>query len=527
MPGFSLPYWLLATIHRRALDARRREHSWRYLGWSVLVSACAAGLVAIAGAVTAALWAVGLWWLGVIAVLVLATPFAAAPIVRYALVPLGAARAAYYLGTLAWNGRDPAAYGLCCAAWAFAHRPTPAAEAWIARRRAARVPLGDGEIAATALLVAGRGDLDTARQLLRSLDSMVEVHPAVRELAGEWLAVDAAARGAWRELADEAAAARWPATALTFLLEGIALRRVAAAGAPRGLELWARWIVAPRRRATWPLLALADARPAAPPSPRAAGGSESAGAHADPHAPGAASAPAPTPLAHAVARHLAIVEPGAEPPAAAELAAAVGAWDAALLSPATAAWLARRSIELDAPVGSVDRALREVASAVTAELAQVADAHQLAPPADGGPRGPVGEGVARRLRHGRLDALEQAFTRWAERRHSGEPRAAIDEWRELVALRHAYTAITTAGGAELRRLAFPHAHSAGSNMAAWLWNTRQEYALSHAISRWLLAEALAVGDAEAIELGHRNCSLAVPTHLGELIDDLPGPRGRS
>ena len=48
-------------------------------------------------------------------------------------------------------------------------------------------------------------------------------------------------------------------------------------------------------------------------------------------------------------------------------------------------------------------------------------------------------------------------------------------------------------------------------MAAWLWNARSEYALSHAISRWLLDEALAVGDTEAIELGHRNCDLFVPT----------------
>jgi hypothetical protein len=54
-------------------------------------------------------------------------------------------------------------------------------------------------------------------------------------------------------------------------------------------------------------------------------------------------------------------------------------------------------------------------------------------------------------------------------------------------------------------------------MAAWLWNKREEYALSHAISQWLLAEALVVGDSEAIELGHRNCSLTVPTRLGQIL----------
>ena len=53
-------------------------------------------------------------------------------------------------------------------------------------------------------------------------------------------------------------------------------------------------------------------------------------------------------------------------------------------------------------------------------------------------------------------------------------------------------------------------------MAAWLWNKRGEFAVSHAISKWLLTEALAVGDAEAIELGHRNCKLVVPTRLGNI-----------
>jgi hypothetical protein len=55
-----------------------------------------------------------------------------------------------------------------------------------------------------------------------------------------------------------------------------------------------------------------------------------------------------------------------------------------------------------------------------------------------------------------------------------------------------------------------------SRGSAWLWNKREEYALSHAIFKWLLAEALAVGDAEAIELGHRNCALSVPTRLGKM-----------
>jgi len=191
----------------------------------------------------------------------------------------------------------------------------------------------------------------------------------------------------------------------------------------------------------------------------------------------------------------------------------VRAWDAALADGATHAWLARRALELDAPLGAVDRALREVAATVTDELARRADAAQLGAPTS---PGPVGDALSRRLRHGRLDTLETGFARWAQRRHDGALRAPIDEWREFVALQAAYTAAIRAGGMELRRLAFPHAFSTGSNMAAWLWNARNEYALSHAISKWLLGEALVVGDAEAIELGHRNCRLSVPTRLGNV-----------
>ena len=78
--------------------------------------------------------------------------------------------------------------------------------------------------------------------------------------------------------------------------------------------------------------------------------------------------------------------------------------------------------------------------------------------------GPVGDALARRLRHGRLDALEAGFTRWAQRRHDGAVRAPIDEWREWCALRsRVRAAAAAAGGLELRRLAFPHAYSTGSS----------------------------------------------------------------
>ncbi len=494
---YALPYLLLGRIHRAAIDARRKDRTWRYLMWSALAGTMAALMMTIGALFTFVLFRYGMWPLGVVVLAIMVMPPIAGVLVRYAIVPLGWYRIAYWAGALCRPGADIPAYGTCVAAWALSRRPSPDGEAWLAKMRDARQPLGDAEVIVTALIAAGRGDAETARQLIRSAALLVENHPAVRELAYEWLAVDAAERGAWSELAGEVAQNAWPASPLAYLLEGVAQRRTNQPGAPRELELYARWLLAPYRRATLALLAIAPVEP---------------GVTLDRDAD-AESTPAPERalLPAAISAHLAITSPRRTAPTPALLAHTVGAWDSALGDPATREWLARRALELDAPLGSVDRALKDVANGVADHLARIAEAATLGAPAA---RGAVGEGLSRRLRHGRLDALETGFARWAQRRHDGSIRLAIDEWREWLALRAAYTAAVAAGGLELRRLAFPHAFSTGTSMAVWLWNARKEYPLSHAISKWLLAEALIVGDTEAIELGHRNCRLTVPTRTG-------------
>jgi hypothetical protein len=492
---YALPYILVLRLHRLALDARRRDRTWRYYAYS-LVAGVLAGLLASAALVAAwAMWEVGWWPLSFALLGLFAMPPLQPVLSRHVFAPLGLVRTAFWAGHFV-SMDDSDAYGLCCAAWAYSLKPTPEGEAWIIERREKRVPLGDSEIIVTALLAAGRGDADTTRQLMRSTAEMVENHPLVRELAGEWLAVDAVTRGAWAELHADAISARWPASSLTFFLEGIAARKVDAERAPGMAELRVRWLLAPHRRATAYLLA-------SPPTPPGTG---TVATPAD--EPAHETAPS---LPRAVAAHLELAV--VRTPTVARFADAVAAWDAALVDGETQNWLAQRALELDAPFGAVDRAIRDVALAVTDELATLADASALAAPAA---HGPVGDALARRLRHGRLDALESGFNRWESRRHTGSVRAPIDEWREWVALRAAYDAAATAGGLELRRLAFPHAYSKGTSMAVWLWNSRNEYALSHAVSKWLLDEALAVGDTEAIELCTRNCRLSVPTRTGDV-----------
>ena len=500
---YALPYILVIRLHRAALDARRKHRSWHYYLYSAIAGLLASLLIAVAAIAALAMIYVKLWYLAIALVIFFMLPPMQPVISRRILVPLGAVRTSFWLAHLV-SMDDSDAYGLVCAAWAHSHKPKPANEAWIINRRDKRVPLGDAEIIVTALLASARGDAETTRQLMRSTAEMVENHPLVREIAGEWLAVDAVSRTAWRELYDDAIAARWPASALTFFLEGVAAHHLEAAGAPSKLELRVRWLLAPYRHTTWFVVRgfsiikkpgfSFEARP--------------------PHEPlemPPATLPESAALPRAMAMHLLFTR--LMPDQTAALATAVTSWDKALMDGETQKWLAQRALELDAPPGAVDRAIRDVATAVTDELARYADAGQLGAPAS---HGPVGDALARRLRHGRLDALEAGFTRWEDRRHSGGVRSPIDEWREWVALRAAYDAAVSAGGLELRRLAFPHAYSKGTSMAVWLWNTRNEYALSHAISKWLLGEAMTVGDTEAIELCSRNVRLAVPTRTGEV-----------
>jgi len=505
---FALPYILVMRLHRAALDARRRTRTWQYYVYAVGAGLLAGILAGVAILAAYFMFYVKLWYLGLLIVGFFAVPPLQPVIHRHVLVPLGAVRTAFWVAHFV-SMQDSDAYALCCAAWAHSARPRPADEVWIIARRDKRRPLGDSEIVVTALLAAARGDAVTARELMASVALIVEVHPQVRELAGEWLAVDAAERGAWGELIASAAGATFPASSLTFFLEGIAAVRMGASGAPSALELRMRWLMAPHRRATFGLLQRADVPlPTGAPS-EAPAASEPSDGSAQP-ADGDVTPPVRGALPKAVASHLHLANRAAT---ATGLALTVHAWDAALGDPATREWLARRALELDAPLGAADRAIRDVATAVTDELARLADAAGLGAPVA---HGPVGDALARRLRHGRLDALEAGFTRWVNRRHDGAVRAPIDEWREWCALRAAYDAAVTAGGLELRRLAFPHAYSTGNSMAVWLWNTRNEYALSHAISRWLLGEALAVGDTEAIDLCTRNCKLTVPTRTGNV-----------
>jgi hypothetical protein len=504
-------YWLLIAGHRKAIEARRAGRRSAFVAWSAAAALSAALAAVLVLGLGALFMHVGWWWAAIPIVAGAGLPVFAGPLAEHVAVPLGAARLAAFLGKRALGaGSDPDAVALVWAARAVAVKPTPRALAWVLAARDRRGRIGDAEVVATGLCIAA-GDLAGARALIESAGELAEVHPAVRELAGEWLAADDAERGAWARIAARAASpARWPASPTTFLLEGVAARLTGAAGAPGRASLIAAWIEAPRRGAAWPLVRRALA---ADPRPRTA--EPDAPAPADVVRDAEASPAAPAGALHAaLAAHVALARRGADTPAA-EVAAVAAAWDRALADPDTRIAVLSRAAALGAPADAGDRVLRDLAAAAAGDLAELAERAGIgldgladAATAPGG--SPTLAAAAGRVRHRLLGDLELAFARLGDRCADRAALPAIDEWRALCALRAAYDCAAEAGGLELRRLAFVHAHVAVGRLAVWLWNDRGEHVLSHAMSAWLAAEAHEVGDAQAQETHGHNARLRLP-----------------
>ncbi len=501
-------------LHVAAINARRKHRNWRAVGFGVLAGLFAGLRLAGVAFIVAALWRTEVSWLGITFALAMALRTLAPTLVRHITVPQGAIRATYVISRFHKLGaNDAEGYALVTAAWAAQHASLVGrggtGRDWLQRRCDARGRLGDCEIATHGLLAAslgGASSRERAWQMLTSIELSVEAHPAIRELVGEYLAVAAAQREDWLALVDFPADA-WPASPLRFLLEGVAARCRWQAGldsatppAPR--ELWARWLMAPYRRATWPLLQLALG------DRTIHGASNDGTGAAAPTVAAASEAGVPqSPLQQAVQQltHIEAVRSGAELQRIAELC------NAALTAPETLAWLQARHTVAGAN-GSAQVYITRITATIADAIAICAKTHALQAPTL--PSGALATELALRLRHGTLDSLEDDFGRWAEQcQHEGEA-PLIAQWRTFVALKHAYQSATAIGGVSLQRLAFPKVFQAGNAVAVVWWNKRDEYVASHAISLWLLQEALRVGDAQAIEVGRKNCALAVATRTG-------------
>lgn len=114
--------------------------------------------------------------------------------------------------------------------------------------------------------------------------------------------------------------------------------------------------------------------------------------------------------------------------------------------------------------------------------------------------GPTVERAVKLLRDELLTELEATCEATRRRAIDRRELPPVDEWREWLVIRARYERLASLAGLEARRLAWPKVRDDVCKLSVWLWNTREEKTIAHAMFRWLLAEATELGDQEAIEL---------------------------
>ncbi|AUX47471.1 hypothetical protein SOCE26_089920 [Sorangium cellulosum] len=442
------------------------------------------------------------------------------PAARLALIPLGLPRAACWVASLSeWTWRaDRRGGAALAAAWALcrARRPDPAAEAWVsdlvegaslrrdgagarggaapARDAARRPPLRGAGVAAGAMLAAYRGDVEGARALFESVAALDEraCPREARRIAAGWLAAEAASRGDWAAVLERAREGGGRALAL---LGAVAARLLGEAPTPGALELWLRWLAAPRRRATLPLVrrALAAGDGAPRPEPEAP-------------EPCAAKVAEGDLWSRAVLLHAGLLLRADGAISGDDLRRLGGAWDAALEDERAQAELRERARSLGA--SGAQAALGPLARAVEEDLAAALRAARV-PHADWNDLGATIGRTRRRLRDELLSEVELACDALRRRVDEARELPPLAEWREWTSLRAQYEGAAALVGLEFRRLAFPKVHADVCHAAVWLFNTRKERAIGNAMFRWLLAEAEALDDARIAGLQRGNVACGV------------------
>lgn len=461
-------------------------------------------------------------------------------VVRWALIPLGQVRLAAALTRLCWlRFMDDSAGGAAlAAAWALLRRPPGTAarragRAWLVARTAAwgRDKARGAGVTALGLLAAEQGELESARGLLRALDTLdPRYFPRQAQLVSrEWLAAESAERGAWAEVAALSAAGSMTRT--TRLLGLIAARRLAFAGGdaaraagdpvPSARALWNAWLLCGHRALTLPLVR--RALMAVPPAAQAP--------------PAAVVQTSEEPLAQALRQHArlqaALALPAGDAATSAGLAGALqelgAAWERALAAPTLRRHLLERGLLLGVSAAGVPgsagkpgaagaeaalAALREEAAVELAELLRRAGLPltQVLPvePAGSAPARPPAPTVLSRAAQRRREALmaevEARCDALRDRTGARRELPIVDEWREWAALRARYErAVLLLGtGLEVRRVLWSRLHSDVCSYAVWLWNQRKERALANAVFRYLLREAEHLGDQDRIDLQKKN-----------------------
>ncbi len=455
------------------------------------------------------------------------------PIVKSVCIPLGLVRLSWALTHLAhfsW-GRDLKGGALVAAVLAARHgrRSSRTAlgrlwqraivrtddHAWAATRlsRHAAVSLGSG--LATLLLIEadddGRGDIDRADAIADALRCFDPAHAA---RAGRGLLAEhalwAATRNNERSLDEQARlilAIEAHGSPSVRFCQAILHRRPTGLSDQVACAWW--WLLAPRRRQSWPILIgreplLHRRRRPLSPEPTAHPSTATTTATTTTNTSGdnddgddghdeRALAVAAARHAELTARHEVTVD---------DVVTLAELWQRGL--PTATDWLKRRALvfKLDgdacaaALVHDVQASLRIHVEGLDLSGSDVRSLPSL-----------LQEAVAE-VRSERLDALEMAVASWRQRLEDGVDRRGLDEFLEWVALRSLSDAVATTGR-DARFIAWETCQWVQGERAARLWNGGAERLLGNAIFRSLLEEARTVGDTRAREVHAANVACGV------------------
>lgn len=337
------------------------------------------------------------------------------------------------------------------------------------RRQLARQPeLGEFGQAAAATLAALSGDHRQARCLFLAVESRASSTPAsrARAYARDWLLVDAARQGNWREMEwlDRRGHHRLPWSALLLALaerRGAACHRRPAAAAPSNRRLYWLWLLAPRRRLMWPLLQQTLQQPPAPPRTTAP-------------APGRPDLPA------AWAAFAAVL---AQPPATpTRLLRAVHHLECALRAPATTATIQRRAQQLAAAQISAPHTLHQV----RAQISQMLEPLITAAPwlVAGKTRRAIIAPAVERVQD-RLWQEIAAGSRDYAKRQEQPPLSALAEWETWTVFQDAVHRLLALAPA-LTDAVFEQMFAPVCNFAVEQHNTHKRYALAQDMFALLL-----------------------------------------
>lgn len=432
------------------------------------------------------------------------------PLLRLVVLPLGLLRTAYYLSFLCLVRfqEDRRGAALVLTAWALLRtpqRPDGGEDAelrFFNRKLAGLKKMRGAAVVALGLFAARRGELDAARQFL---ESAFHLDPAacpewVQMLAGEWLSVDAVARGDWAEVSAAATALR-PRSPLTRLLRGCADRFVItdepSLSPPGNAALYWRWLRAPYHRATWPLLQRAlQSSPQPVPTPAVA-----------------TSAATAASLSGALGQLAQLLRVPTAMLTEEQLLQVCRSWDAALRSPDTVRQVTVRALSLGH--GGPEDALRTLRTQIAAAIGELLResglpiGRLLAAGSEDAPGTGIGAEAAQAVRTQLLEEIEQTCDALHDRVTDKRALPIADEWREWAALRVRYQRVCKLGGLAVRRLAWVPAHREVCSWAVWLWNERKEKVLANAVFRFLLAEAEFLSDESRISLARKNVDCGI------------------